>query len=36
MGPDRIPFWIWRDNTEILVPVVTSQTTQDEESLLLH
>ena len=23
MGPDRIPFWIWKDNTEILVPVVT-------------
>ena len=23
MGPDRIPFWIWKDSTEILVPVVT-------------
>ena len=23
MGLDRIPFWIWKDNTEILVPVVT-------------
>ncbi|XP_068757446.1 uncharacterized protein [Montipora capricornis] len=23
MGPDRIPSWIWKDNAEILVPVVT-------------
>ena len=23
MGPDRIPFWIWKDNTEILAPEVT-------------
>ena len=22
-GPDRIPFWIWKVNTKILVPVVT-------------